>query len=97
MKQTMHNGEAPILRHKRQVHLSDRAQSRVWLLLALGLTLLLSLWLQVPRILDPYTFQEDFAKFFWMHSYEDPELFSVHRYQIPSTVKQLELGPLSLK
>jgi len=90
-------GQVFKLRTIRMERVTDRVRPHIWLVLALGLTLILSLWLQMPRILDPYTYQEDFAKFFWMHSYEDPELFTAHRYQIPTTVKQLEIGPLSLQ
>jgi len=92
----MSNSKTSLSGCKRQGQVTGRARSRALLLLALGLALLLSLWLQVPRILDPLTYQEDFAKFFWMHSYADPELFSTNRNQIPTTVKQLELGSLSL-
>lgn len=90
-------GQVFKLRTIRMERVTDRVRPHIWLVLALGLTLILSLWLQMPRILDPYTYQEDFAKFFWMHSYEDPELFTAHRSQIPTTVKQLEIGPLSLQ
>lgn len=90
-------GKVIKLRTRRKLRVTNRLRSNSWLVSALGLTLMLSLWLQMPRILDPYTYQEDFAKFSWMHSYEDPELFSAHRFQIPDTVKQLEIGSLSLK
>lgn len=49
--------------------------------------------MQWSRIVDPYTIQDDFRKFHWMHRYEDPELFVDDPLTSP---EEIHLGPLRL-
>jgi hypothetical protein len=66
-----------------------------WLWLALLIAFLGALWIQGPRLLDPYTVEEDARSFYWWHSFQDPELFrdTVH-YQ--RSISELQFGPLIL-
>jgi hypothetical protein len=38
-------------------------------------SLLLVLWIQWDRLLDPYRVEEDFRSFYWMNKFTDPDLF----------------------
>ena len=51
------------------------ADRRRLVYLALLIAILVALRVQWSRLKDPYTIQDDFRKFHWMHRFEDPELF----------------------
>lgn len=78
-----------------RTRLLEGASSRRWLLLALLLAMILSFWVQWPRINDPFAIQDDIQKFFWMHRFEDSSLFP-DNLLISSSVKDLGIGPLRL-
>ncbi len=69
-----------------------RLGSGGWLLLALLLVTALTFWVQWPRISDPFTFQDDFRKFHWMHRFQEPELF-VDDPLTSSSVVEVDVGP----
>lgn len=66
---------------------------RQLLYLALLIGILVALRVQWPRIVDPYTIQDDFRKFHWMHRFEDPELFVDDPLTSPA---EIHLGPVRL-
>lgn len=50
--------------------------SRRYLTLALAVALMLTLWVQIPHLLDPYAVEEDFRNHYWVYRYRDPDLFT---------------------
>ncbi len=89
------HSETPTTLRSIRSRLFESASSWKWLLLALLLVMILSFLVQWPRINDPFTIQDDFQKFFWMHRFEDPSLFP-DNLLISNSVKDFELGPLRL-
>jgi len=50
-------------------------QSKRDLVVALAIALLLTSWVQLPPLLEPYAVVEDFRNLYWVHRYQDPTLF----------------------
>ncbi len=46
---------------------------RIWLALAAVLAVL---WVQWPRLFDPFQVDEDFRSFYWMNKFQDPALYT---------------------
>ncbi|MCA9973708.1 MAG: hypothetical protein KC425_26020 [Anaerolineales bacterium] len=61
------------------------------LLLAAGLTLLI-LW---PRLANPYSAEDDFRNWYWMHRFEDPALFA-NDARVNRDLLELNLGPVRI-
>jgi len=74
-----------------------KTQNRSWvlLLLALLLTTGLSLWSQWPGISEPYSIQDDFRNFYWMHRFEDASLFPDDPF-IGGSIVGGQVGPINL-
>ena len=49
------------------------ANAELWA--ALIVAILATLVVQRPRISDPYAIEDDFRNMYWMHLYDDPDLF----------------------
>lgn len=74
---------------------SQPRPSLLWL--ALLISMLLALWLQGPRLLDPYVVEEDFRSYYYMHRFQNPELFQDDvLIQQRNRIIELELGSLRL-
>jgi hypothetical protein len=78
---------------KQRLYAAVRAN--VWLIASLLLAIIVAFLVQWPHISDPYAVQDDFRKFFWMHRYEDPNLFPDDP-QISSAIKHVDLGLFDL-
>jgi hypothetical protein len=59
-----------ILRARGRDSLADR-----WLFLTVAAASVLAARFQLPRLLDPYQVEEDFRSFYWMHRFQNRELF----------------------
>ena len=46
-----------------------------WKLILIVISLLAVLWLQLPRLVDPFQVNEDFRSFYWMNKFQEPGLF----------------------
>ncbi|MCI0395884.1 MAG: hypothetical protein L0332_01045 [Chloroflexi bacterium] len=57
------------------VEAKSQVGSQKWLWLALLVAFAFAVWVQWPRLSDPYAVEEDFRNAFWMHRFQDPELF----------------------
>jgi hypothetical protein len=77
-------------------NLSDvarKGRTLLWLALAIGT--LVALLVQGPRLADPYSVEEDFRNFYWMHRFQDSQLFEddpLIRYRIV----EYDVGPVHL-
>ena len=65
----------------------------LWLALLLGLTMMLVFML--PRLLDPYSLEEDFRNWYWMHLFHDQELFPNDHF-VSHHVVEVTAGPFNL-
>lgn len=54
---------------------SPRIQRPAFLGSVLLLSFLLALWVQWPRLIDPFQVEEDFRTLYWIQAYADPDLF----------------------
>ena len=61
--------------------------------LALAVAFLLALWVQYARLIDPYSVEEDFRNFYWMHRFQNPALF-VDDPTMYGRVVTFALGPI---
>lgn len=52
--------------------------SKYYLWLALIASMILALWIQLPRIMDPFALEEDLRTLYWVHRYQEPELYSAY-------------------
>ncbi|MBP7999386.1 MAG: hypothetical protein KA314_12120 [Chloroflexi bacterium] len=64
-----------------------------YLRLALAVAFLLALWVQYARLIDPYSVEEDFRNFYWMHRFQNPDLF-VDDPTIYGRVVSFVIGPI---
>lgn len=72
--------------------LTSKIRSETFLWLALLLALLVALWVQGPRIGDPYAVEDDFRKFFYMHRFQEPELFRNGTFAMGG-IREYQVGP----
>ncbi|MCP4423282.1 MAG: DUF4870 domain-containing protein [Chloroflexi bacterium] len=70
-------------------------QTRQLLGLALLVTFLATLWVQWPRLIDPYQIEEDFRNYYWMHRFQDAELFE-NDPLIFNRIQEFEIGEFRL-
>jgi len=59
--------------------------------LALLVVVLFALWVQLPRLADPYVVEEDFRNLYWLHLLRDPDLFPERLY-LEQQLFTLDLG-----
>jgi hypothetical protein len=50
-------------------------RQRDWRIPLIAMSLLALLWLQGPKLGDPFQLDEDFRSFYWMNKFQDPSLF----------------------
>lgn len=70
-----------------------KEEKYLWLALLLGLAITLIVLL--PRLLNPYSTEDDFLNWYWMHRFEDPALFP-NDYVIESNIIEVAVGPVTL-
>jgi hypothetical protein len=70
-------------------------KSRQSYVLVLLITVLAVLWVQWPRIRDPYQIEEDFRVLHWMHRFDDRSLFEADP-TVFTRILEWEIGPWQL-
>jgi hypothetical protein len=70
-----------------------KRDKHLWLALLMGLTIILVAIL--PRLLNPYSTEDDFLNWYWMNLFYDPNLFPKD-YVIERSLLKLAVGPVNL-
>jgi hypothetical protein len=68
---------------------SIKREKYLYLALLIGLTMVF--FFMLPRLLDPYSLEEDFRNWYWMHRFQDPTLFP-NDYWIERNVFEVTFG-----
>jgi hypothetical protein len=61
----------------------------------IGITLFLSLWVQLPRILDSHIIEEDFRNLFWVNLYGDSNLYQ-NDLLVETQITPIQIGSYEL-
>jgi hypothetical protein len=67
----------------------------LWLWAALAVAVLAAFWVQWPRLVDPYTVEEDARNFHWWNRFQEPELFTDEPL-FGGYVSDAQVGPITL-
>ncbi|MCA9933892.1 MAG: hypothetical protein H6662_01520 [Ardenticatenaceae bacterium] len=70
-------------------------KSNKYLWFSLLLAALITLLIMLPRLTSPYSAEDDFRNWYWMHRFQDADLF-VNDYWVNDYVLEMNLGPLRL-
>lgn len=70
-----------------------KKDKNLWLALAIGFIVVLGVML--PRFLDPFSTEDDFLNWYWMHRFYDPTLFP-NDFVIEQSVLNVPVGPVTL-
>ncbi|MCA9978962.1 MAG: hypothetical protein KC413_24545, partial [Anaerolineales bacterium] len=75
--------------------MNEKLDSNKYLWASLLLAAILTLLIMLPRLINPYSTEDDFRNWYWMHRFQDPDLF-VNDSWINEHVLEFNVGSLRL-